>query len=251
MPKMMEAEQPVRNLDAFRQRWGDCGFEESQLQYMWHVAESSASHLPYHNFDHTLDTLWAAMELVDRLEADSIAVNRRVLIGASLFHDAAYHRSPKKNAQPTARESYSAKLFARHAPDFGYNEDEIRLGKRIIRDTSHYRKPKSAESKVLIRADIDNVSRDYDTEVLPNAHRLHEELAMLDHTISFKKHTRSSVKVLTRYVKHGLSLGPDDSSFPEWEGHTLNNLYDLASNEADKVPRSLLRLVGSSAINEG
>jgi hypothetical protein len=251
MPEMLEAEQPVRNLDAFRQRWGDCGFEEPQLKYMWHVAKSSASHLPYHNFEHTLDTLWSAMELVDQLEADGIEVNRRVLVGASLFHDAAYHRSPQKNDQPASRESYSAKLFAKHAPDFGYDKDEIKLGKRVIKDTSHYRKPRSPESKVLIRADIDNVSRDYETEVLPNTHRLHEELTMLGHSTPFKRHARLSVKVLARYVKRDLSLGSDDSSFPMWEGHVLNNLYELASNEANKVPRSLLRLLGSSAINQG
>ncbi len=251
MSEMLEAEQPVRNLDTFRQRWGDCGFEESQLEHMWYVAESLTSRLPYHNFDHTLDTLWTAMELVDRLEADGIEVNRRVLVGASLFHDAAYHRSPNKNAKPTAKENYSAKLFAKHAPDFGYSKDEIKLGRRVIRDTSHHRKPRYPESKVLVRADIDNVSRDYETEVLPNARRLHEELTILGHSIAFERHARLSVKVLARYVKYDLSLGPTDSSFPEWEGHTLNNLYDLASREADKVPRSLLRLLGGSAINEG
>ena len=248
---MLEAEQPVRNLDAFRQRWGDCGFEESQLRQMWHVAESSASHLPYHNFDHTLDTLWTAMELVDQLEADGIEVNRRVLVGASLFHDAAYHRSTKKNAQPAARESYSAKLFAKHAPAFGYDEAETRLGKRIIKDTSHYRKPRTPESKVMIRADIDNVSRDYEEDLLPTTHRIHEELTILGHAPAFKKHVRLSTKILARYIKHDLSLGSDDGSFPEWEGHVLNNLYDLASNEANKVPKSLLRLLGKTAINQG
>ena len=74
---------------------------------------------------------------------------------------------------------------------------------------------------------------------------------MLGHSTPFKRHARLSVKVLARYVKRDLSLGSDDSSFPMWEGHVLNNLYELASNEANKVPRSLLRLLGSSAINQG
>jgi len=243
-----EVDRPVRTIETFRYRWGDCGFEEQQLSDMWSVARSSSSHLPYHNFEHTLDTLWATMELVDRLEADGFEVNRRVLVGAALFHDAAYHRSPDKSSSPTAKERYSAKIFAKHAARFGYDEAETKLGKRIIKDTSHYRKPTRPESKVLVRADLYNVTDDY--QIGLNALQLHEESTVLGKPISFKKHVRASARILSRYLSKDLSLGPDDSSFPEWEAYALHNVRSLAlSVEGGKIPNKLQRLLGGTAVN--
>jgi hypothetical protein len=250
-PSLHEADPPVRTIETFRERWGDCGFEEQQLSDMWSVAYSSSSNLPYHNFEHTLDTLWAAMELVDRLEADGFAVNRRVLVGAALFHDSGYHRSHGKNPKPGAKEAYSAKIFAKHASRFGYDPAEIKLGKRVIKDTGHLRKPKKPESKVLVRADLNKIGGDYETDLLENTNRLYEESKLLGSQASFKKYVRVSVRILTRYLSRDLSLGPTDTSLAEWQAHALDNVRHLALSEGRKLPKKLQRLLGSTALNGG
>src|ERR1700751_4339241 len=76
--------------EMFHTRWGDLGFRDEERIDIWLVASDHASLLPYHNLQHAINTLWAAMELADKLEADGYAINRRVLFGAALFHDTDY-----------------------------------------------------------------------------------------------------------------------------------------------------------------
>ena len=248
-PSLPEADRLVRRTPAtFREQWGDCGFTEQQLTHMWSVAGGAASQLPAHNFDHTLDTLWATMELADTLEADGITVNRRVLVGAALFHDAALHKK-HDSSDPTWAERHSARLFGKHAAKFGYDQAEILLGKQVIKETNFLVPPRTPEGKVLIRADLSNLGEDYQTVFLPTTERLYEERRATGNTRTWEHHVKSSVSILCHYLMRDLSLGSTDSTHLLWQAYALNNVRELAlSVEGRELPAPLQRLLGAAAV---
>lgn len=150
-----EAESLDRISGVFRRQWENCGFEDQQFMDLWAFAHNTSESLPYHNFIHAIETLWASMELVDQLETDGFAVNRRVLAGTALLHNARRRLHP---ANPLERTLHSARIFGRHALKFGYSEEEVSLGKKTIMESSHLKRSRGSESKVLIRANLDGVT---------------------------------------------------------------------------------------------
>jgi hypothetical protein len=244
-PQLGEATQPPMTLEAFQARWGNCDFEDGQLANLWSTSAGYYIDLPYHNFEHSLATLWAAMELADTLEVAGLAVNRRVLIGAALFHDAGFH-------EPVigSKEAYAASKFTQHAAGFGFSEQEIELGQLVILDTIADRQPETVEGKILVRADLANIANDYETGLLHNTNLLYEEATRLTgNKIDFNDFTKISVDILTTYLSHDLYLGALDSTFAEWRARALNNLQRLAvSVEGRQVPPKLAILLGAAAI---
>lgn len=238
----------VRTPEAFRQRWGDIEY----LDEMWTTSKELSSDLEYHDFEHTLDVLWSTMELVDQLEKDGYTLNRRVLVGAALFHDVRYGK-PSKSAKPSWRERRSAKIFKKYAPEFGFSEDETELGYTAIRDTFYSRRPRTDESKVLIRADINNIAGDYASDLVRNTQLLHKEEKHTNKDISYRKFVRNSVRILTKYLDKDLSLGENDSTYKAWHAQGVRNVYRLAESVKGKgfaPPRKLVKMLGSLAIQE-
>jgi hypothetical protein len=247
-----EADQPAYwSFEEFWERWGtNSGFTGSQLRLLWNDANDLyGDALPYHNFHHAKETLWETMRLADICEANDIAVERKVLIGAALLHDAGYQYDP----QPlgfSSKEAHSAAIFEALAPAYGYTEVEISAGKQAIVGTRFGSKPVSLEDKILVRADISNIGGDYRWSFMAKSALLRLERAKLEGGVSRRKFAADSIKVLATYISNDLSLGEFDDA---WHTHAVFNLYrfvaDAASDEGLK-PLRYVQELGSTAVSK-
>ncbi len=241
-------------IEAFRARFGDCGFEGTQLDKLWKFSEETSSdlddpdsELPFHNFQHHLEVLWDTMELAERLYDDGYKLNTKVLVGVSLMHDSGFYKNHKD------KEGFSADIWKNNAPHFGYGENDIVLGHKIILEAALYQTPTLPETNVHIRGDINNTSEDYETVSKLKTELLRQEVKQMTNLeLSERDFAIISLSVLTKYVSKDLSLGKKDSLIDEWEAHIINNLDILAKEHAivgEQIPDDLAILLGRKAIS--
>lgn len=133
--------------------------------------------LPYHSFEHVLDTLDAAQTLLDRCERYAVEVDGAVVEAAVLFHDANYHRDHTEGGYGT-KEAYSAAIARKELAGQGYSEGFRTVVEDCIRATEHDANPETNEAKVVRAADLRNLMQDYET-FLENAEALREEHRVL------------------------------------------------------------------------
>lgn len=250
---------PVGAQEKFWQQWGEAaGFTEEQFGLLWRDAgQQYYSRLAHHNFDHAQRVLWDAMCLADLCERNDIAVNRKALMGAALFHDAGYHQKILQEDY-RSKEFYAAMIFKAYAEgsDYGMDEHDIYVGWHAIMATESKRVPLSIEDKILVRADIMNVGGDYETSVEPVTESLLTEEEQLadegEDTSSLRlPFMHRSITVLASYLVHDLSLGPFDKK--EWFEQALSNVLRMIRETAAEEGRSAAELVkelGSSAVTK-
>lgn len=237
----------VLTMELFRERCGDVDMTPSNFAGLWHAARVHASSLPYHNWEHTLDVLSRAMDFADECENNNTPVDRKVLLGAALFHDAFFEEDPSRRGFDS-KESHSAAIFSFQAEFYGFTKEQIELGKQAIMATKLGSKPETIEDRILVRADIDNVGGDYEGSFLPNTQKVYDEaIRRSDETISDGFKERTAI-LLSQYLSNDLSLGEFDKSYDHWRAQAFNNLLTLAlSTEKGRVPRKLSALLGRNA----
>jgi len=116
--------------------------------------------LPYHNWQHALDVMKGAQELIERLSQKGIVVDRPVIMVAAAWHDAGYHEDYKKRGYKT-KEHFSAALAADFLEQASVSHEIIKKVQIAILGTIHYAKREELEALVLHRADIANIGSDY------------------------------------------------------------------------------------------
>ncbi|MEK7594653.1 MAG: hypothetical protein AAB436_03385 [Patescibacteria group bacterium] len=253
-PSNSEQNKPEITLEAFRARFGDCRFVGTQLDDLWEFSEETssdlndpASELPFHNFQHHLEVLWDTMELAEKLQGDGYDLNIKVLVGVSLTHDSGFYKNHKD------KEGFSADIWSDNAWRFGFDEEDVALGYKIIVEGALDSAPTLPETMVHIRGDINNTSEDYDTVSKPKTELLRQEVKQMTNLeLSERDFSIISLSVLAKYVGKDLSLGEKDSLIEEWEAHVLNNLDTMASEHAvsdDAMPDDLAILLGKKAIS--
>lgn len=109
-------------------------------------------HLSYHNLEHILDVLQAAIMLA---EAERISTIETELLKVSvLFHDAGFiHTIP-------GHEEAGCKMADEILPGFDYNADEIDIVKSTILATKYPPTPKSILQEIICDADLDYLGRE-------------------------------------------------------------------------------------------
>lgn len=237
------------NASAFWEKWGEqSGFAREEFDLMWAEAKATYTTLPYHNWRHAKETLWAGMQLVDDKIAEGITVDRKVLVGALLFHDAAFDKDPTTAGYAT-KEEHSAAIFAQNAEKYGYSPDQTKHGAHLIEFTAGNSEIETHEEEIMLKADLENVGgKNFLRFLQKNALLFVESQQLAESTIKAGVFAENSIKILSRYI---LILAKRGESV--WLDQARANLDRLTNESAIRAGVQLsdyIRGLGSSAVNQ-
>ena len=153
-------------------------FDEIRNAHLEQVAaELYSDQMPYHNFNHVLETLAAGAILVERCLKEGVPINGEVVYYALLFHDAGYHESHISKGF-TSKEEYSAHLAVQCLRAEAISEDTIKRVASAILSTQRDTQFTSNEEKAVRAADLAGLASDYET-FRSNVKKLHQECETL------------------------------------------------------------------------
>lgn len=177
--------------------------------------------MPFHNIDHALHTDHKTAEYLDYVTENCLRIDGFAVRFAALMHDANYHHNMREvNAffrRPTAtedpfpsKESYASWQAMRLAQeDYGIHTRQAKRIGRTIMGTHVDVQPVSLGQKILVRADLDNISGPQQP-FLVNTLRLVREAEMLDGPKNPLERVAFLHSILSSYVGKDLCLGDFD-----------------------------------------
>ncbi len=126
------------------------------------IAQSLYSpYLQYHNFDHVLDVLDAAQDLVSRVRRTGLNPDWEVIFYAILFHDAGYIENHRALGFET-KEAYAAYLAEKHLKEFEFPQEKIKRVISCIRATDRKGSFDGLEEKIVRAADLAGLADPYE-----------------------------------------------------------------------------------------
>lgn len=117
--------------------------------------------LPYHNFQHALDTVEAADSIVCHCLNEGIRFDAKVVYYAALLHDAGFHKNHSAFGCES-KEAYSAQLATDILGHRGVYSRTIEKVTGAILSTHKNATFLSVEQKVVRAADLSGLAREYD-----------------------------------------------------------------------------------------
>lgn len=253
--KLREASRTIHKpIEAMWEKRGpELGLDQSTFYRMARDAEHKYADLPFHNFTHAVsDVLDKAIELANMCEENGTPVNRRVLTYATVRHDTDYHKSQDQRGftekgEPISREMYSAVNAVHDAPKYGLSMEESMGAYTAIRSTQYDGpQPVSVEDKILVRADIHNVSGNFQDSFIHNTKLLREEAKIIanlnDEKFNEVHFLRTSIVVLASFINKDLLLGEFDKG---WSRHAIFNLNRLIRYAAEQESTQATQYVGN------
>lgn len=171
-------------------------------------AEELYTDLPYHNFDHVMETLETAMEIVWECFSLGIKVNVQVIYYAMLLHDAGYYEDHEKEDFNT-KEAYSAHLAEKELKNYDFNQEFIDKVKKCILGTHMDAKLNTREEKIVRSADIYNVSDEYSVFLDKNITLKKEVEEMSGEELSWNDWKDNTKEILEKYLSHDLIIDDD------------------------------------------
>ena len=117
--------------------------------------------LPYHNYNHALDTLAAAENIILRCMSEGIRVDPQVIYYALLFHDAGYHENHVALGHES-KEAYSAQLAEDHLNNAGVRPAIVRKVSAGIMSTHRYGSFVTADQKAIRAADLSGLAAPFE-----------------------------------------------------------------------------------------
>ncbi len=117
--------------------------------------------LPYHNFQHAIDTIDAAEHITARCLEEGIRVEHRVVYYALLFHDAGFSEDHLALGFET-KEAYSADLAADKLQQIGVGRKIIEKVVAAILSTHKDASFVTVEQKAVRAADLSGLAATYD-----------------------------------------------------------------------------------------
>lgn len=218
------------------QEWGaKSGLTIEELREIWANARINYDpELPAHNFNHACDTLWVAMQLADIAEAKGIVVNRKIIIAASLFHDARYGEDHTVFGY-ASKEAYSADAFAQYASNYRFTAMEIEATKNLILSTHPEAPLETAEQSILYLADLNTLDKDWQTFERRSDELKYEALNREDFNLD--NFTVGSAVTLTEYL---MKRGHPDIITPQWRSNAKHNLLRLFSTLHDAEKKQVM-----------
>lgn len=125
------------------------------------VAGLYSTELAYHNFEHALETLNAADEIVQKCIDEGIRVDAQIVYYALLFHDAGFLDDHHALGFAT-KEAYSADLAATHLARRQVARNTIDKVVAAILSTHKDASFITAEQKAVRAADLSGLAADYE-----------------------------------------------------------------------------------------
>jgi len=142
-------------------------YAQAELFIVSMLEEELSPALLYHNMDHTLDVLDAAMKIsaAEKVPEEEV----RLLRIAVLFHDAGFIYVYKHH------EETGCEMAREYLPRFGFSNAQIVQVCEMIMSTKIPQKPKSLLDQIIADADLDYLGR---KDVYMIAAKLHEEMRL-------------------------------------------------------------------------
>ena len=161
--------------------------------------------LPYHNFQHALETVAHANQIIQACRAEHIPIQEPVVYYASLLHDAGYHQDHTARGYPN-KEAYSADLAGHILSNRGFPDILIRQVRQAIMATQEIPCLETAEDCAVRAADLFNLAAEYEV-FFSNAKRLHQEIALLQgRAIPWEKWKELVNQKLTIFLSQDIPL---------------------------------------------
>lgn len=182
--------------------------------------------LPYHNFNHALDVIRRATEILDRCAAEQVAVNREVVLVAALFHDAGYRADHRQLGYPS-KEEYAAHLMRDTLRGLAYPGLFIADVAAAIAATDIEARQRTNEDRALRAADVGNLADEY--EIFTDANRrLKLEAEQLGGQaiswLQWKARTRDIANLFVQQDIHLTSAHDTPDGRSVWHERTQANL---------------------------
>ncbi|MBP7806896.1 HD domain-containing protein [Candidatus Saccharibacteria bacterium] len=180
-------------------------------------AERGYINLPYHNWQHALQTQRVCRNLFERCQTYDVQLNPFVLDAASFLHDYNYHLPLASGGQYRSKEIRSSRAAGKILRSLDIEPAVIRQVQSAIRSTELGIPCRSLDDRAMRQADLSNVTENYGSFLL-NTYRLYREAHQLnDNPPSLPRFIIGSVAVLSQYAREDVSLGPfdQDPSFME------------------------------------
>lgn len=191
--------------------------------------------LPYHNFEHILDTLDAAAVILERCKLENIRINPEVVYYALLFHDAGYQDDHKALGFQT-KEAYSASLAEQALAAAGIASSVQRKTIDAILATERDARFISAEQKAVRAADLSGMAADY-PDFLQKSLRLKQEVAVLHgKNLTWSAWQATSNEVLSFYLGQDIRLTSyffDESGESQFHSAVRRNLRMLLAETSE------------------
>ena len=163
------------------------------------------SELPYHNFDHALDTLEAGGKIIERCRQEAIVLDPRVVYFALLFHDAGYHEDHRELGFDS-KESYSAHLAVTELGKRSVSREILDQVDKAIMSTHHDGSFVTAEQRAVRAADLSGLAAPYRV-FLVNTLNLKREYELLHETTqSWDEWRHQAAATIERYLSQDIPL---------------------------------------------
>ena len=206
---------------------------EKQVQELYDPA------LPYHNFNHILNTLEFAENIVKDCLNQNISINSEIVYLAVLFHDAGYYENHTSLGFET-KEAYSAELAGKILSQYRYSESDIDRIKEAILSTEKNATFETPEQKAVRAADLAGMADSYSFFLINNL-RLKAEYELLNNSIlSWDSWKKASTSLVEEFVSSEICLTDYFQKRGEtspFEDAVRKNLTELSlESEQPKMP---------------
>ena len=151
-------------------RLTEANMSEALREVRMALLEAEMPKHPYHNLDHILDVLKAAVLIAENenVSADEIKLLRL----AAFFHDAGFIHSPNNPALPDGQagghEERGVQMAREILPSYGLQTEQIEQISKMILATKVPQSPATHLEKILCDADLDYLGRDDFYEISNN-----------------------------------------------------------------------------------
>jgi len=219
-----------------------------QLLILWNSTFDSYEIVAAHNFDHATASLWLANELADVYEAaDSPegVVDRKILNGVALFHDAGKQAAFDKSDYESPEE-FAAYTAGEFLPVCGYTAWEITQVQDGILSTAENGRLDTPLKKIMCRVDLYNVG---DKKAIFEARTkdfLTEETSRRNGSFDRLSFMSGSIVRLGLHLAKDLHLKGLDEG---WLEQARANYQGMVEDFVDEDPKSLA-LAFNAAGNE-
>lgn len=183
----------------FQDRFG--GIDNKIIQ----LAKKLYKPLPYHNFEHVIQTVKNAEIIIDNYRKEAVPVNEKVVYCACIFHDAGYSEDCFKEGF-NSKEEYSAFLARKTLRGFNEEEKIIDLVRSCILATHREGFFKSNEEKIVRAADLAEMAKGYDVFLSNNQKLYFEVKSMTGKEIPWLEWKNKTKDIVEFYLSQDIRL---------------------------------------------
>lgn len=222
--------------------------EELKEKIKEEAKEYYSNEMEYHNFNHALEVLKYADEMIERCKKAGISVNERAVILGVLCHDASNHEDHSGEDEAfEIKENYSAHIAGIVGRKLGMDEKTIEISQAGIRGTNPFIKAKEVdaltiEGKIMRAADVFGMTKPFDEFMIDNANLKMEDERMNKKKLTWEEWKNKSSKVIKKYLEGKIELTGEShengkSKFHEKVTENLNKFMSASDEKLDAYLR--------------